>query len=188
MTEHSWYQSMKRLNHHSDIMLRTPTLSSGERMLMMANTDPIDSFNSIMSTVYPEYGRTIPADMKDLRRKAHRNILLIHKVNSVNGLFGLQQLFPKTDDENVDFGQLWATRTANNCKLVEIPTSVFDLLALGDDERFHFVESMMPLNLRKEAENCLPAAFQFWAIPKVKKLLDEKKHPTSFWRNLASGN
>ena len=86
----------------------------------------------------------------------------------------MQQLFPKTDDENIDFGQLWATRTANNCNLVEIPTSVFDLLALGDDGRFNFVESMMPLNLRKEADNCLPAAFQFWAIPKVKKLLNEK--------------
>ena len=33
---------------------------------------------------------------------------------------------------------------------------------------------MIPLNLRKEAENCLPAAFQFWAIPKVKKQLDKK--------------
>ena len=100
-------------------------------MLMMANTDPIDSFNSIMSTVYPEHGRIIPDYMEDLRLKANRNILMIYKLNKLNGLFGLQQLFPKTDDENVDFGQLWATRTANNCKLVEIPMSVFDLLALG---------------------------------------------------------
>ena len=32
----------------------------------------------------------------------------------------------------------------------------------------------MALHLKKEAENCLPAAFQFWAIPKVKKLLNDK--------------
>ena len=32
----------------------------------------------------------------------------------------------------------------------------------------------MTLHLRKEAENCLPAAFRFWAIAKVKKLLDDK--------------
>ena len=45
---------------------------------------------------------------------------------------------------------------------------------MGDDRKFNFVESMMPLHLRKEAENCLPTAFQFWVIPKVKKLLNEK--------------
>ena len=33
---------------------------------------------------------------------------------------------------------------------------------------------MMTLHLRKEADNCLSAAFQFWNIPKVKKLLEEK--------------
>ena len=66
MTERSWYQSMKGRNHHSDIVLRTPTLYSGERMLMMANTNPIDSFDSIMSTVYPEHGRIIPDYMEDL--------------------------------------------------------------------------------------------------------------------------
>jgi hypothetical protein len=33
---------------------------------------------------------------------------------------------------------------------------------------------MNPLNVRKEMENCLPATFQFWAIPKIRKSLDEK--------------
>ena len=36
------------------------------------------------------------------------------------------------------------------------------------------MESLMLLNLRKEAENCLRAAFQFWAKPQVKKLLDKQ--------------
>ena len=51
-----------------------------------------------------------------------------------------------------------------------------ELLTLGDDRKFNFTESMMTLHLRKEADNCLSAAFQFWTIPKVKKLLDEKIH------------
>ena len=165
MSENDWYQSMKRLNYRSDIVLRTPTLSSVERMLLMANTDPMDSFNSIMSTAYPEYGKKILDCMEDLRLKANRNILMIYEVKSLNGMFGLQQSFPMTDDVNVDFGQLWAARTGNNCNLVEIPTSVPDSLTMGDDRRFNFAESLMPLSLRKVADNCLAAAFQFWAIP-----------------------
>jgi len=45
---------------------------------------------------------------------------------------------------------------------------------MGENWNFNFVESLMPLNLRKEAENCLPAAFQFWTKPQVKKLLDNQ--------------
>ena len=52
--------------------------------------------------------------MQDLRLKATKNILMIYKVKSLNGLFGLKQLFSMTDDENVDFGQLWTARTVNN--------------------------------------------------------------------------
>ena len=49
-----------------------------------------------------------------------------------------------------------------------------ELSTLGDDRKFNFVESMMALHFRKEADNCFSAAFQFWALPKVKKLLNEK--------------
>ena len=174
MSEEGYYQSMKRLNFHSDIVLRTPTFIPGERMLRMANKDPMNSFNCIMNIAYPKNEKKTPDCIEDLRSKANRNILIIHEVKSLNGLFGLQQSFPMTDDTNTDSGQLWAAWTVNNCNLVDLPKSVSELLTLGDDRRFNFVESMMTLNLRKEAENCLPAAFQFWAIPKVKKLLDEK--------------
>ena len=174
MSEEGYYQSMKRINYHNDIVLRTPTFIPGERMLRMANKDPMNSFNCIMNLAYPKNEKKIPDCIEDLRHKANRNILIIHEVKSLNGLFGLQQSFPMTDDTNTDSGQLWAARTVNNCNLVDLPKSVSELLILGDDRRFNFVESMMTLNLRKEAENCLPAAFQFWAIPKVKKLLDEK--------------
>ena len=49
-----YYQSMKRLNYHNDLVLTTPTLTLGERILMMANRDPINSFNYIQSIAYPK--------------------------------------------------------------------------------------------------------------------------------------
>ena len=55
-----------------------------------------------------------------------------------------------------------------------MPKSVNELLVTGEHRIFNFVESFMPLNMRKEAEYCVPAAFQVSALPKVKKLLDEK--------------
>ena len=70
--------------------------------------------------------------------------------------------------------QLWKARTVNNRNLVEIPTSVSNLLFAGEIRIFNFVESMNPLNVRKEMEICLPSAFQFWAIPETRKILDEK--------------
>jgi len=169
-----YYQSMKRLNYHNDLVLRTPTLTTGERMLMMANRDPLNSFNYIQSIAYPKVRKETTNCMDDLRQKANRNITILHEVEGLNGLFGLQQTFPTTDETDVDYGQLWAARTVNNCNLVHLPESVSELLTLGDDRKFNFTESMMTLHLRKEADNCLSAAFQFWNIPKVKKLLDEK--------------
>ena len=70
--------------------------------------------------------------------------------------------------------QLWNARTVNYCNLVEIPLTVSNLLVAGEVRIFNFVESINPLNVRKEMENCLPATFQFWAIPEICKSLDEK--------------
>ena len=64
--------------------------------------------------------------------------------------------------------------TVNIFYLIEMPVSVMDLLFMGENRSFNFVDSLMLLNVRKEAENCLPAAFQFWAKPQVKKLLDKQ--------------
>ena len=91
-------------------------------MLMMANKDPINSFNHIKSIAYPKRGKETPNCMEDLRQKANRNISIIHKVEGLNGLFGLQRTCPTTDDANIDFGQLWAVRTVNNCNLVNLPS------------------------------------------------------------------
>ena len=137
-------------------------------MLMMANTDPVNSFNSIMNTAYPEHGEKVLDCMEDLRLKANRNILKIHEVRSLNGLFRLQQSFPMTGDVNVDFRQFWAARAVNNYHLVELPKPVSELLTMGDDRKFNFLESMMPLHLRKEAENCYLLPFNFGRFPRLR--------------------
>ena len=69
--------------------------------------------------------------------------------------------------------QLWYERTENNCNIVKLPVSVNALLNEGKNRVFNFLRSFLPLNIRKEAEHCLPAAFQFWEQPKAKKLLDK---------------
>ena len=82
---------------------------------------------------------------------------------------------------------MWAAHTVNNCELVEMPVSVTDLLFMGENRNFNFLESLKPLNIRKEAENCLPAAFQFWANPQVKKLFDNQINLLIFGGKMATG-
>ena len=51
---------------------------------------------------------------------------------------------------------------------------------MGENRNFNFLESLKPLHIRKKAENCLPAAFQFWAKPQVKKLFDNQIYSLIF--------
>ena len=123
---------------------------------------------------YPECEKDILEIMKDLRWNAEKNIWAIQKVRSLNGLFGLRRYASNADIQQDEVLQLWKARTVNNCNPVEMPTSISNLLFAGEIRIFNFVESMNPLNVRKEMENCLPSAFQFWAIPEIRKILDEK--------------
>ena len=100
--------------------------------------------------------------------------MAIQKLKSLNGLFGLQRYASNADLQQDEVLQLWKARTVNNCKLVEMPPSVSNLLSAGEIRIFNFVESMNPPNVRKEMENCLPAAFQFLATPEIQKILDGK--------------
>ena len=59
MAEIDWLQQIKNRNYDEDIVLRMPSLSSGERIISAAFGNPIDSFNSIMGIAYPENGRKI---------------------------------------------------------------------------------------------------------------------------------
>ena len=98
----------------------------------------------------------------------------LSKLRHLNDVIGVQCYPSNIESSQEDIMQSWHTRTSSNCNLVEIPQSVLDLLVTGDNRIFNFLEAMNPINLRKEVENCLPVAFQVWAIPKFRKLLDEK--------------
>ena len=87
-----YYQSMKKLNYHSDMVLRTPTLTSGERILMMANRDPMNSFNYILSVANPKGKKDTNNCLDELHQKASRNISIFHEVEGLNGLFGPQTI------------------------------------------------------------------------------------------------
>ena len=173
MEEYTFIQSCRKLNYHDDIILRTPTLSTGERMLSMCFKNSKDN-SRILEFDDPDCEKDILEIMKDLRWNAKKNILATQKVTSLNGLFGLQHYASNAVLQQDEVLQLSKARTVNNCNLVEMPPSVSNLLFDGEIRIFNFVESMNPLNVRKEMENCLPSAFQFWAIPKVRKILDKK--------------
>jgi len=82
-------QSSRKLNYHDDIVLRTPTQSTGERLIAVCfknqpNTD------SILEFEYPKHEKDFQEILRNLRWQAERNILAIQTVRSLNGLFGLR--------------------------------------------------------------------------------------------------
>ena len=168
----AFIQSSRRRNYHDDIVLRTPTISTGERILAVCFKKQTNS-DSILEFEYPDCEKDFQVILRDLRCQAERNILAIQTVKSLNGLFGLQCFSFDTDTPRNEMLQLWNARTVNNCSLVEMPETVSHLLVAGEIRIFNFVESMNALNIRKEIGNCLPAAFQFWAVPKIRKSLDK---------------
>ena len=46
MAELDWFSSRKIFSFHEDIVLRTPTLSTAERLLIVKNKNPKDMFNN----------------------------------------------------------------------------------------------------------------------------------------------
>ena len=67
----------------------------------------------------------------------------------------------------------WVNGSVDLHDIVNLPTSIVQLLQEGETKTFNFFESMYPLNFGIEADNGLAAAFQFWNLPKVVKRLDE---------------
>ena len=153
MDQFSFMQSCRRINYHDDIVLRTPTISFGERLLDVFMKDQSFDGNSILEVKYPKCEKDIQDIMEELRMNADRNILAIHTERRLNDLISVQRALSNTESNQETNMQSWHTRTVSNCNLIELPHSVTDLLVIGD-------------KLRVEMETCLPTAFQFWAIPK----------------------
>ena len=74
----AFIQSCRKLNCHDDIILRTPTLSTGEIMFTMCFKSSKDN-GRIIEFDYPECEKDILEIMKDLRWNAEKNILAIQK-------------------------------------------------------------------------------------------------------------
>ena len=85
MEEYAFIQSCRKLNYHDDIILRTPTLSTGERMFSMCFKNSKDN-SRILEFDDPKCEKDILEIMKDLRWNAEKNIWAIQKVRSLNGL------------------------------------------------------------------------------------------------------
>ena len=111
----AFIQSARRRNYHDDIVLRTPTISTGERILAVCFKKQTNS-DSILEFKYPDCENDIQEIMRDIFWNAERNTLAIQKVKSLNGLFGLRCYSFNADILQDEIMQLWNARTVNNCK------------------------------------------------------------------------
>ena len=161
MDQFSFMQSCRQINYHDDIVLRTPTISFGERLLDVFLKDQSFDGNSILEVKYPKREKDIQDIMEELRMNADRNILAIHTERRLNDLISVQRALSNTESNQETNMQSWQNRTVSNCNLIELPHSVSDLLKIGDNRVFNFLEAMNPKKIRVEMETCLPTAFQF---------------------------
>ena len=77
MEQFKFMQSRKRINYHDDIILRTPTVSIGERMLDVYFKNQSFNGNSILEVKYPICEKDIQGILRDVRLNTDRNILAI---------------------------------------------------------------------------------------------------------------
>ena len=107
MEELGFIQSLRRLNYHDDIILKTPTVSTGERLLAICFKNQTNINCSILEIEYPECEKHFQEIMRDLRWKAERNILALQNVKNLNGLFGLRCYSFNTVIPQDEIVQLW---------------------------------------------------------------------------------
>ena len=66
MDQFSFMQSCRRINYHDDIVLRTPTISFGERLLDVFMKDQSFDGSSILEVKYPKCEKDIQDIMEEL--------------------------------------------------------------------------------------------------------------------------
>ena len=93
----------------------------------------------------------------------------IRTVKQLNGLFGLHDGIGNNTYKGVSDLVCWMNGSSDFHNIVEFPVSVDKLIHDGDKRKFNFFESMYPLNIRRDAENGSPSAFQFWNLAKPEK-------------------
>ena len=66
MDQFSFMQSCRRINYHDDIVVRTPAISFGERLLDIFMKDQSFDGNSILEVKYPKCEKDIQDIMEEL--------------------------------------------------------------------------------------------------------------------------
>ena len=97
----------------------------------------------------------------------------IRNIAELNGLYGLHDCIGDNTYKGASDLSFWMNGSLDLHRIVEFPYNFDRLIHEGEARTFNFFESMYPLNIRKDAENGLHSAFQFWELPKTKKLFDE---------------
>ena len=111
--------------------------------------------------------------MDELNNKSSQNLEVTRTITGFNGLFGLHDNIFEKKYKGANDLIFWVNGSVDLHNIINLPTSIDQLLLQGEQRTFNFFESLYPLNIRIEAENGLAAAFQFWKIPKVVTRLDE---------------
>ena len=121
MDQFSFMQSCRRINYHDDIVLRTPTISFGEKLLDVFMKDQSFDGSSILEVKYPKCQKDIQDIMEELRMNTDRNILAIHTERRLNDLISVQHNLSNTESNQETNMQSWHNRTVSNCNLIELP-------------------------------------------------------------------
>ena len=169
---HIYISSKNRVEAHIDIILRPPRFSSIERFLVCGGGTPFEMYNRMMEKIFPK-DSYVPNILDDLKSKATTNLKASRTINELNGLFGLHDRIGNKTYTGVSDLVYWMNGSLDLHNIVEFPISVDKLIHDGDKRKFNFFESMYPSNIRMDAENGLPSAFQFWSLPKTRKRFDE---------------
>ena len=164
-----------RISFHcyENLVLGIPNFSTIERFLLVGGGNTDDIYDRMMARIYPKGADRILNIMDELNKKSSQNLEVTRTITGFNGLFGLHdKIFDKKYNGANDL-IFWVNGSTDLHDIVNLPTCIEDLLEQGEQRTFNFFESLYPLNIRIEADNGLPAAFQFWKIPKVVLRLDE---------------
>ena len=171
--EAAWTTSRNRVEASVDIILRSPKFTSIERFMVYGGGEPFEMYCRFMEIIFPKDSEIAPNFMNDLKMKATNNLSAVRTITELNGLFGLHdRIWNKTYTGASDL-IFWLNGSFDLHNIVEFPASVDSLIHEGENRVFNFFESMYPLNIRKDAENGLHSAFQFWNLPKTKMRFDE---------------
>ena len=171
---------------NEDIVLSLPNFSTIERFLTVGGGKANDIYDNMMSIAFPKSNDPPLNIMNELKNKATMNLHTVRTIDGFNGLFGIHDNIFTQKYKGPNDLIFWINGSFDLHSIINLPTSIDELLKSGDERTFNFFESMYPMNIRIEAVNGLAAAFQFWNLPKVVFRLDEIM--TEFLYSLADFN